>query len=75
MFYINFGLVAAISLSFSSNFSHTLGTAKKIVGLAQFNVYTNVPAKASGLAKYNSWPAKICEIKSTLRPAICESGK
>ena len=45
------GAYAAISFNFSSNFSHTLGTAKKMVGLAHINVYTNVPAIASGLAK------------------------
>jgi hypothetical protein len=43
--------VEAISLSFSSIFSQTLGTAKKYVGLAHCRVKTKVPYKASGLAK------------------------
>ena len=37
------GAWEAASLSFSSNFSHTLGTAKKTVGRACFRVSTNVP--------------------------------
>jgi len=52
--YINAGLVAAIAFSLSSNFSQTRGTAKNMVGLAQTKVSTNVPCKASGLAK-NNW--------------------
>jgi len=52
------GFEAAISLSFSSNFSHTLGTAKKQVGLAHLRDSTKDPCKASGLAKYNSLTLK-----------------
>jgi len=46
----NAGFYAAISLSLSSNFSQTRGTAKKQVGRAQFRVSTKVPASASGFA-------------------------
>jgi hypothetical protein len=49
---MNFGLDAPTSFNFSSNFSHTLGTEKKSVGLASFKVSTRLPYKASGLAKY-----------------------
>jgi hypothetical protein len=51
MLYINAGLEAAMAFSLSSNFSQTRGTAKNIVGLAHTKVSTNVPCKASGLAK------------------------
>jgi hypothetical protein len=43
--------VAAISLSFSSNFSQTRGTARNIVGLAHYSVRTSEPERASGFAK------------------------
>jgi hypothetical protein len=52
IYYNNAGLEAAIDLSFSSNFSQTLGTARNIVGLAHYKVSTNDPCKASGFAKY-----------------------
>ncbi len=48
------------SRNFSSNFSQTLGTPKKIVGFTLFRVLTNDPYIASGLAKYTEWPTAIC---------------
>jgi hypothetical protein len=43
MLYKIAGFSAAIDFSLSSNFSQTLGTARKIVGRAQFSVSTRVP--------------------------------
>ena len=45
------GFVLAISLSLSSNFSQTRGTAINNVGRHHFMLSTSVPYKASGLAK------------------------
>jgi len=43
MLYKIAGFVVAIYFNLSSNFSHTLGTAKKRVGLAHVKVSTSVP--------------------------------
>jgi hypothetical protein len=45
----------AISFIFSSNFSQTLGTAKKNVGLNFYKVSTKVPYRASGFANMTTF--------------------
>ena len=57
-------------MSLSSNFSQTLGTAKKRVGLAHVKVSTSVPYNASGLANHVLAPKRIGDNASHIKPAI-----
>ena len=75
MLYRIAGFVEEIYFNISSNFSHTLGTAKKIVGLAQVKVSIIVPLRASGLAKYIVEPIKTGLMQSHIKAAICERGR